>query len=113
MKRFILTSLVCGLAALMNVATAQTTAAPELNGECKTYVKSKASQNWFLQVGAGVNVSFFEHKLNTGDPKRHAKLAFGLASASGLPLTPQSACGHKAASTAGTTSFTPKLNSPA
>ncbi len=77
MKRFILTSLVCGLAALMNVATAQTTAAPELNGECKTYVKSKASQNWFLQVGAGVNVSFFEHKLNTGDPKRHAKLAFG------------------------------------
>lgn len=47
--------------------------------ECKTNYYSTWRDNWFIQLGAGVNVPFVEHELAKGDPKHHFTATYNLA----------------------------------
>lgn len=38
---------------------------------CKTNYSVDRGDNWFIQVGAGIDVPLFENELAVGDPKRH------------------------------------------
>lgn len=39
--------------------------------ECGPKYYSNAGDNWFIQLGAGINAPLFEHELLNGDPKTH------------------------------------------
>lgn len=43
----------------------------EVPTNCKTNYSVNKGDNWFIQVGAGIDVPMFENKLVVGDPKRH------------------------------------------
>jgi outer membrane protein OmpA-like peptidoglycan-associated protein len=45
---------------------------------CSSKYYSTTGDNWFLQLGAGVNVPFVEYKLDKGDPARHFTMAYNL-----------------------------------
>lgn len=39
--------------------------------DCKTNYAVNGSDNWFIQMGAGISVPLFENQLDMGDPRRH------------------------------------------
>lgn len=39
--------------------------------ECKTQYSTSWKDNWFIQLGAGVQIPYVDHYLNKGDGKRH------------------------------------------
>ena len=43
---------------------------------CKTHYYSDAKDNWFIQIGAGINSPFVENKLPNGDQKHHLAVAY-------------------------------------
>ncbi|MCM1293671.1 MAG: OmpA family protein [Bacteroides sp.] len=46
--------------------------------ECKTHYYSSWRDNWFIQLGAGVQVPFVENELPDGSEKRHATMVYNL-----------------------------------
>lgn len=72
--------------ATTSVASAQETIVVEENSEsiadysnCKTQYYVNAKDNWFIQVGAGIDVPLMENYLtNGGDAKRHITAAYNL-----------------------------------
>lgn len=82
-KRLLFTSLVCGAAAFFGssamaqdaVVVEEQTVTITDNPQCKDYVASNWRQNWFLQIGAGMNLPMVENYLPNGDAKRHITLA--------------------------------------
>lgn len=46
--------------------------------DCKDNYYSTWHDNWFIQLGAGVNVPFVEHELIKGDPKHHFTATYNL-----------------------------------
>ncbi len=45
---------------------------------CKDYYYSTWKDNWYLQMGAGINVPFLENNLINGDAKHHFTAAYNL-----------------------------------
>ncbi len=45
---------------------------------CKDHYYSTSRDNWFIQVGAGVNVPFVEYAKQGGDPKHHFTTTYNL-----------------------------------
>ncbi|MBD5323584.1 MAG: OmpA family protein [Bacteroides sp.] len=43
----------------------------EVPVECKTNYSTSWKDNWFIQLGAGVQIPYVDHYLNKGDDKRH------------------------------------------
>lgn len=43
----------------------------EVPVECKTNYSTSWKDNWFIQLGAGVQIPYVDHYLNKGDSKRH------------------------------------------
>ena len=43
---------------------------------CKTHYYSDAKDNWFIQIGAGINSPFVENKLPDGNQKHHMAVAY-------------------------------------
>ncbi len=43
---------------------------------CKTNYSTPRNANWFIQVGAGIDVPLFENELPTGDPRRHVTATY-------------------------------------
>lgn len=46
---------------------------------CKTHYYSNARDNWFIQIGAGINAPFVENYLDKGDRKHHLSVAYNFA----------------------------------
>lgn len=46
---------------------------------CKTHYYSTSRDNWFIQVGAGINVPYIEKSLDQGHAKRHISVAYNFA----------------------------------
>ena len=77
-KRFLLSFLVFGAVAFFcNNANAEEVVVDEnlANVECKDYAANSWRQNWFLQLGAGMNAPFVENYLSNGEEKHHITLA--------------------------------------
>ena len=86
MKKNLLMAL-AGVGALVfsaNTASAQDavvveeTVITDVNVECKTNYSSSWRNNWFLQLGAGMQVPFVENNLPNGDAKRHITAVYNL-----------------------------------
>ena len=85
-KRLLFTSLLCGAALVGgNTVMAQDAVVVEdqtvtisENPQCKDYVASNWRNNWFLQIGAGMNMPMVENYLTKGEAKRHITLAMNL-----------------------------------
>ena len=45
---------------------------------CKDIVYSTAKDNWFIQIGAGINAPFVENYLPNGDAKHHITAAYNI-----------------------------------
>lgn len=45
---------------------------------CKTNYYTTAKDNWFIQIGAGINSPFVENYLPNGDQKHHLSVAYNL-----------------------------------
>lgn len=45
---------------------------------CKDNYYSTWRDNWFIQLGAGINVPFVEHELKDGDPEHHFTATYNL-----------------------------------
>lgn len=45
---------------------------------CKTNYYTTAKDNWFIQIGAGINSPFVENYLPNGDQKHHLAIAYNL-----------------------------------
>ena len=60
------------------VVVEETTVAIEQTVECKTHYSSSWRDNWFLQVGAGVQVPFVEKWLPDGSDKRRVSMVYNL-----------------------------------
>ena len=77
-RNLFLTGLVCGFMALSaNSASAEEVAPLDedlATVECKDYYSSNWRDNWFIQVGAGINAPFFESYMPQGDGKHHVTL---------------------------------------
>lgn len=43
---------------------------------CKTNYSVNRGDNWFIQLGAGIDVPMFENELAVGDPKRHVTATY-------------------------------------
>lgn len=46
---------------------------------CQTHYYSTARDNWFIQIGAGINAPFVENKLPDGKQKHHLTVAYNFA----------------------------------
>lgn len=46
--------------------------------ECKNHYTSSWRQNWFIQLGAGMQVPYVDHYLNNGDSKRHITATYNV-----------------------------------
>ena len=46
--------------------------------ECKNHYTSSWRQNWFIQLGAGMQVPYVDHYLNHGDSKRHITAVYNV-----------------------------------
>ena len=78
-RNLLLSGLVCGFMAIGgNSASAAEEVAPLdenlANVECKDYYASSWRDNWFIQVGAGINAPFVETYMPKGDDKHHVTL---------------------------------------
>lgn len=74
---FATTALCCGLLASFS-ANAQDAVVVEEESvsvvdvtNCKTNYAVNGHDNWFIQLGAGIDVPLFENELAVGDAKRH------------------------------------------
>lgn len=47
--------------------------------DCKSQYYSSYGSNWFIQLGAGVNVPFVENSLEKRDPKHHFTVGYNVA----------------------------------
>ncbi|MCI9607002.1 MAG: OmpA family protein [Muribaculaceae bacterium] len=47
------------------------TVVTEVPVECKTQYSTSWKDNWFIQLGAGIQIPYVDHYLNTGKDKRH------------------------------------------
>lgn len=45
---------------------------------CRTHYYSTMRDNWFIQIGAGIDVPYIEKSLDHGDAKRHITAAYNL-----------------------------------
>jgi OOP family OmpA-OmpF porin len=81
--RNILLTFALGAAMLVpSVASAQDAVAStsvDLNPVCHNHYYSNWKDNWFIQLGAGMNAPFFENYLANGDEKHHITLDANLA----------------------------------
>lgn len=48
------------------------------NVDCQTHYYSTSSDNWFIQVGAGINSPFVENYLKNGNEKHHITAAYNV-----------------------------------
>lgn len=74
-----------GLLLSANTAQAQETVVveeaqvvTEVPVECKTNYSTSWKDNWFIQLGAGMQVPYVDHYLNKGDDKRHITAVYNL-----------------------------------
>lgn len=84
-KHLLFSFLFCGAAAVcgssanaQEVVVEQQAAAITENVQCKDYVASNWRNNWFLEVGAGVNIPLMENYLPGGNQSHKANLAMNL-----------------------------------
>ena len=45
---------------------------------CETRYYSTSRDNWFIQIGAGIDIPYFENYLNSGDAKHHITTAYNV-----------------------------------
>lgn len=70
-------ALSCGLMAAFNASAQEAVIVEEESisvsdfADCKTNYAVNGNDNWFIQLGAGIDVPMFENELSIGDPKRH------------------------------------------
>lgn len=51
----------------------------ETSVPCKTHYYTTSRDNWFIQIGAGINAPFVENYLDKGDKKHHLSVAYNFA----------------------------------
>lgn len=84
-KNLLFMAAFCGILLSANQANAQDVIAVEedvtvITGEipCKENYYSTWRDNWFIQLGAGINVPFVEHELKNGSPDHHFTATYNL-----------------------------------
>ena len=84
-KNFLLAIAGCGFTLLSaNQATAQETVVvdetvlTEVNVDCKDNYSSSWRDNWFIQLGAGIQIPYVDNYLNHGDAKHHITPVYNL-----------------------------------
>ncbi len=73
-------ALIAALVAMMLPVVANAQEAKEINVDevqCDTYTSSSWRQNWFIQLGVGIDVPFVENQTIEGKGKREITLGFG------------------------------------
>ena len=85
MKKFLLLSAVGSMIFAANTASAQETVVVEeeqvvdvVDVPCHTYYYSSSRNNWFIQLGAGIQSPFVENYLPNGKEKHHLTAAYNL-----------------------------------
>lgn len=79
MKRFLICAC-CAMCFVWHQAKAQEDIIVDIDvTTCASRYYSTSSSNWFLQLGAGVNVPFVEYNLEHGKAKHHFTAAYNLA----------------------------------
>lgn len=88
MKKNVLYLLAAGCAAFTGVATANAQADETVvvsesetivtDVNCKTHYYTNKNQNWFIQIGAGINTPFVENVETNGTKKHHLSVAYNV-----------------------------------
>ncbi len=61
-----------------DVITYESVSVTEINATCKDYYTSTWRDNWFLQIGAGIESPFVENEIVKGDAKHHITATYNL-----------------------------------
>lgn len=79
---YAMAALCCGLMAAFNTNAQDTLVVEEESismvdvSNCKTNYAVNGNNNWFIQMGVGINLPLFENYLTTGDAERHITITY-------------------------------------